>query len=110
MKSIEEKKVRRVWVPACPECPSSCSDDESDISLQFEIPGVNKDKINLQVVKDKLRLIAKRSDLEYYSEYEFECETIPEKVKAHYDNGELTVHIPQVCPDPFKDGKSIMVE
>ena len=110
---MEEKHAKKplVWVNGCCECEceAGCSEDAKGFDMTFSIPGVKKDAIKLNVTKSALQLRADRNDIEYVSEMEFECETDPKQVKAHYDNGLLRVHIPEFCPDPFKESHTVPI-
>jgi HSP20 family molecular chaperone IbpA len=102
----------RIWVDPCPVCDVGCSDEGDDSeTLTYEIPGVKKEEIKLHVVKDGLRLVAPRHDkYEFFSEHSFACDAMPDKVKAKYEDGLLTVNVPLDCPKPFKDSKQITIE
>jgi HSP20 family protein len=102
--SEEKDSIRRIWVPGCMDC-SSCSDEDVDnVTMTFDIPGVNKEDIDLRVIPDGMRLKAKRDPTtEYVSEYEFICPADVSQVKANYNEGVLEVSVPLTCKDPFSD-------
>ncbi len=81
-------------------------------TLTFEIPGVKKDKIHLDVTKDRIRMIAHRNEsTDFVSEYLFSCTAnLDEKSNARYDNGILTVEVPVDCPDPYKDAQRLEIK
>jgi HSP20 family molecular chaperone IbpA len=108
--SKEKSKKTQIWVNGCMQCDCGCSDEEDGVDMTFELPGVKKEDIKLNIMKTGMKLTADRNDIEYVSSYDFECEADLEKVKAKYDNGLLTVHIPESCPDPFKDSKSVKID
>ena len=114
---------RRIWVPACPTCDCGCTDDadkectdEDDKktveTLTFEIPGVEKDRIHLDVTKDRVRMIAHRdATTDYVSEYLFACTAkLDEEPNAKYNNGILTLAVPVECPDPYKDALRLKID
>jgi HSP20 family molecular chaperone IbpA len=103
---------QRIWICPTSESDCGCNDNgEEQERLYFELPGVKKENINLHVIKDQLKLIAGRTEKsEYYSEYGFGCEIEPEKVKATYQEGLLTVDVPMVCKDPFLGSTPIKIE
>ncbi len=109
MMTNEEKK--RVFVRPDTDFECGCSDDGNAVyTFKFEIPGAKKEKIDLKVIKDGIRLIAPRSDaVDYYSEVSFCCEAFIDEVSANYDSGMLTVEVPMDCPDPFAEAKQITV-
>jgi len=103
--------IRRVWIYPGMDCDCGCTEGEEDFyHLTYELPGVKKEDINLRVTKEALRLIGKRSDIEYVNEFNFCCDADVDNVKSSYENGILNVEIPFSCPNPFKDAKSVKIE
>ncbi len=96
---------RNIWVTPCVDVDCGCSDETEDpgtMRFSFEIPGVEKDKVHLHVIKEGLRLSAPRNDgIRYVSEYGFSCPADAEHVKAQYRDGILDVTVPYACPDPY---------
>jgi len=72
------------------------SDDE--ITVVAEIPGVEKEKIKIQVSDDRRKLIIRASNEErkYYKEVELPAEVDPTTAKANYKNGVLEVKLKKV--------------
>ena len=107
-----EQVKQRIYI--CPTSDNDCGCNDTGVSqerLYFELPGVKKENIHLDVVKDQLRLVAERTEKsEYYSEYGFVCDVEPKEVKATYGDGLLTVDVPMVCKDPFEDSKPVKIE
>jgi len=110
MDKKEEKKPElrnQIWVEPCVSCDCNCKDEDDRDSekLVFEIPGVPKEKIHLDVVKDRMRLIAHRTDnVDYRSEYEFACPAdTDEEPTMIYENGLLTLEFSESCPDLFQN-------
>jgi|UniRef100_A0A7J3Y0Z7 HSP20 family protein len=68
---------------------------EEEITVVCELPGVDKDKINVEVGEDKKTLIIKASDTnrKYYKEVELPSEVDPQSAKASYKNGILEVKL-----------------
>jgi HSP20 family protein len=106
--SDEKESIRRIWVSGY-DC--DCDAEDSDnISMKFDIPGAKKEDIDLRVIPDGLRLVAKRDPTtEYVSEYNFMCPADVTRVKAVYYEGELDVEIPMTCTDPFSESNRIDV-
>jgi len=84
------------------------SDDE--ITVVAELPGVEKDKINVEVSDDKRRLIIKASDTnrKYYKEVDLPAEVEPESASANYKNGVLEVKLKKAKRE--RKGYGIKVE
>ncbi|MFW9994324.1 MAG: Hsp20/alpha crystallin family protein [Candidatus Odinarchaeota archaeon] len=116
--SKEEKKehVHVRWVHGCVDCgcneavEGGCSDDDH-YHVNWEIPGVKKEDIDLKITKDSWRLQAKRRDglLIYISEGTFACEVNDSEVEAQYNDGWLKVTVPYDCPDPLKDANPVKI-
>src|SRR5271157_739060 len=106
----EKEQITRIWVSGCACC--DCDTEDTDkVSLTFDIPGAKKDDIDLRVIPDGLRLVAKRDPTtEYVSEYSFMCPADVDKVKASYTEGVLEVEVPLTCKDPFSDSPRIDVQ
>jgi HSP20 family molecular chaperone IbpA len=122
-KSKKATFKRKIWVNASPKCDCGCTDetdeacaDEDDKTsvetLTFEIPGVEKDRIHLDVTKDRVRMIAHRdSTTDFISEYVFACPAkLEEDPSAKYNNGILTLAVPVECPDPYKDALRLKIQ
>lgn len=117
---ITDKNVmkRRIWVPACPTCDCACSDDDETESkhdienLVWEIPGVNKEDIHLDVAKDRVRLKAPRGDtVEYISEYLFSCPAdMDGKPNASYKDGVLNLEVPLKCTHPYENATHVNIK
>lgn len=100
-KSNHEK--RRVSADLC-----SCVDDQSStLHLEFTIPGVRKEDINLKLNDDSFNLKADKSDIEYVSSGRFCCPVEIKKTKANYENGLLLINIP--LKDPWKDAHKVTI-
>ncbi len=118
----KEIKTRRFWINPHVHCgcdcgtktdehEEGCSDAEGEYKLIYELPGVKKENISIKVVKNGLRLTAKRDQyVEYINEYPFLMEADPDATVAHYDEGLLVVHVPIIGEDPFKQKESIEIQ
>jgi HSP20 family molecular chaperone IbpA len=86
----------------------SCVDDEkSSLHLEFTIPGVKKEDINLRLNNDSFRLRAEKNDIEYVSTGNFCCPVDIEKTDANYENGLLLIDIP--LKDPWEKAYSVAI-
>lgn len=70
-------------------------EDKDTVSVVAELPGVDKDKINVEISSDRRKLYIRASDTnrKYYKEVELPCEVEPESAKAEYKNGILEVKL-----------------
>lgn len=98
--SIEKRKL------AAELC--SCVDDEkSSIHLEFTIPGVKKEDIDLKLNNDGFSLKAEKNDAEYVSTGSFCCPVEIEKTEANYENGLLLIDIP--LKDPWENAYNVTI-
>jgi HSP20 family protein len=74
----------------------SCSDDQGNLDIEIDMPGVKKESIELKMVEDGFFIRAKREEtgVEYAGTYAFCCGIVPEKAVAKYLNGKLYVTVP----------------
>lgn len=86
----------------------SCVDnDNSTLHLEFTIPGVKKEDINLKLNDDSFSLRAEKKDIEYVSTGSFCCPVEIKNTKANYKNGLLLINIP--LRDPWKDSYNVTI-
>lgn len=85
------------------------SDDE--ITVVVEMPGVEKDKIDVRVSEDGKRLIVSASDTNrrYYKEIDLPAKVDPQSAKASYKNGVLEVKLKKVFK-PESKGFRVNIE
>ncbi len=106
----DSKHKNRIWIDPRMDCNCGCVEGEKDIyHLAYDLPGVNREDINLKVSKGALRLLVKKDDLEYVNEFTFSCEADADGVKAVYENGTLELEIPLACTNPFRDARTIKI-
>ena len=80
---------RRLAANAC-----SYIGDDSKLHLEVELPGVDKNKIELKIKEDGYFIKADRDDIEYVSTGSFCCPMKTENIDARYDNGLLEIDVP----------------
>lgn len=69
---------------------------KDDIAVTFEMPGVERNDIDVQITEDKVTIEAKTEGRTYKKEVGLPHEVDSEKSKATYNNGVLEVCIPMV--------------
>ncbi len=81
--------------------PEVEKNDEA-FTITFEIPGISKEDIHLEVTPDGLWLNAKNEDLDkdYKNHFHFREPIDPEKVNAHLKAGILVVKAPYANKKP----------
>jgi HSP20 family molecular chaperone IbpA len=90
-----------------PDVFSYISDDATALVMEFTLPGVHKDSIDLKMRRDGFVLKAKRDDTDYETGGTFCCPVDVARVKADYDNGLLKVVAPY--EDPMKDARKVEI-
>ncbi len=91
--------------------PEICTfSDESleSLNIQVELPGVDKEDIELNFFEDGFYIVAKKEDTKYMGSYSFVFAVQPEKAIAKYENGLLTVNVPY--QKPIEKGVKVKIE
>jgi HSP20 family molecular chaperone IbpA len=78
------------------------------LNIQVEIPGVDKDNIELRFYEDGFYIVAKKEGTKYMGSYSLIYSVKPENAIANYSNGLLTINVPY--KNPFKEGVKINVD
>ncbi len=86
-------------------------ENDTTVSITAEMPGVNKEDIDLDLDEenDILTIKVDTPERKYYKEIQLPCKVKPDSVKATYKNGILDVVFERVEPRKRK-GKKIKVE
>nr|WP_320016607.1 Hsp20 family protein [uncultured Desulfobacter sp.] len=73
---------------------SYVDEKNSTLHLEFMVPGVKKENIDLKVNDDSFSLRAEKNDVEYVSTGSFCYPVEVSDTKANYENGILLIDIP----------------
>ncbi|RLE66608.1 MAG: Hsp20/alpha crystallin family protein [Thermoprotei archaeon] len=85
--------------------------EEKDvIKVIMDIPGVEKDKINVEMTEDTIEVSASNGDRKYHKTIQLKKKIKPETAKAKYKNGVLTITVEKAEKDKETKGFSIRVE
>lgn len=84
-------------------------EEEKTIKVIAEIPGVNKEDINLECIDKVLKISAQSVERRYYKEVDLPTEVEAESAKASYKNGILEVVLNKK-KEVKEKGKSIKIE
>jgi len=62
--------------------------------VEVDLPGVNKENIDLSMHEDIVHVLAEREDLAFHGHLHFPIKVDPKKAKATFNNGLLKVKVP----------------
>lgn len=96
--------------PGYREPLTDIQDRETEYDITVELPGVNKDEIDLEINEESCIIKVDKADRKYYKEIEFKEEVDPDSVKATYSNGILDIIIKKKSPKKKESGKKIKIE
>jgi HSP20 family protein len=83
---------------------------KTDVSVTVEIPGVEKDDIDLHVTEDKLEITVDTPQRKYHKNVNLPADVIPKTTKATYKNGVLDVTITIKKKKKDKSGFKVNIE
>lgn len=73
----------------------ACLDAEGEnYIVEVDLPGVNKEHIDLRMHEDIIHVLAEREDLAFHGHLHFPIKVNPKKAKAKFSNGLLKVEVP----------------
>jgi HSP20 family molecular chaperone IbpA len=75
--------------------------------VEIELPGVAKENINFKMHDDSFYINATKEGVEYVTSYAICCPVKPEKAKAKYADGLLSVTVPY--KQPFEDAIEVKI-
>ena len=78
---------------------------DEEVHVIAEMPGVNKEDIDLNASETTLEIKAEGESRKYFEVVELPCEVIPESAKARYNNGVLEVILKKKYPKKEKRRK-----
>ena len=64
---------------------------DEDVSITVEIPGVERDDINLDITRDNLEIKVDTPNRKYHKNLPLPCDILPKTTKATYKNGILDI-------------------
>ena len=66
---------------------------DGDVAITVELPGVEKNDIDLNVTNDNLEITVDKADRKYHKNLQLPCDVVPKTTKATYKNGILDIVI-----------------
>jgi HSP20 family protein len=82
---------------------------KDEISITLEVPGVDKDEIELTVEEDRVAINVDTPQRKYFKEIPLKIKVDPKTSKATYKNGVLDIILKKV-PQKDKKGKKVKIE
>jgi HSP20 family molecular chaperone IbpA len=77
--------------------PNMCAwpdEDHNSSHIEIELPGVEKDSIKLRMHEDSFFISGEAEHVRYVGSYAVCCPIVPEKARATYKEGLLTIDVP----------------
>lgn len=78
------------------------------MNIQVELPGVDKNNINLHFYEDGFYVVAKVENTKYMGSYSLIFPVQPLKAIAEYSNGLLSINVPY--KKPFEPGTKVKID
>ncbi len=85
------------------------NEDDSNVYITYELPGISKENIDLKVLESGIVLAVKEGSRKYHKEVNFDFKIKPESCKAKFVNGILDVTIAKV-KSSSETGKRVSIE
>ena len=83
---------------------------KEDVSVTVELPGVEKEDIDLQVIEDELEITVDSPQRKYHKKVHLPVDVKPKTTKATYKNGILDVSIQRKKKKIDDDGFKVNIE
>lgn len=83
-------------------------EEKDSVRVIVELPGVEKDDIQLNAEDAHLEVEVDREDRRFYKKLELPCSVDPDSAQASYKNGVLEVTLTRVVPK--KKGRAVKIE
>ena len=83
---------------------------DDDVAVTVEIPGVEKNNIELNVTNDILEIKVDTPNRKYHKRLDLPCDVLPKTTKATYKNGVLDVVIKRKEKKRPGDGYKVNIE
>ena len=85
-------------------------EEEDKVRIVVDIPGVEKEDINVEATETEVEISAARGDRKYHKVVRLPTKVKPETAKAQYKNGVLTITIEKVEKEKRRKGHKVAVE
>ena len=102
--------IGRIRVSDTIEPFTDVMEEEEEIKIIMDLPGVEKEDIDVEVSEEEVRVSAERGDRKYFKLVKLPAKVKPETAKAQYRNGVFTVTIEKVEKRKKKKREKVKVE
>jgi len=85
-------------------------EEEETIKIIADLPGVEKEDINIEATESEVRISAERGERKYFKVVKLPARVRPDTAKASYKNGVLTITIEKEEKSKKLSGVKIKVE
>jgi HSP20 family protein len=92
------------------EPPTDIIEGDKDVSITVDIPGVEKEDIDLKISENTLEISVNNPKRKYHKLINLPCDVNPKKSKVTYKNGVLDVLIKRKKNKKNRDGYHINIE
>ncbi len=99
--------------PSIPEEREPLTDiieSDKDVSITVEVPGVEKQDIDLNVTENTLEIFVNNTERKYHKVIDLPCNVLPETSKATYKNGILDVVLKRKEREKNNQGFNVNIE
>jgi HSP20 family protein len=109
LRGADEKEFGEEWFGGR-EPITDIIEGDKNISVTVELPGVEREDIDLDVAEDMITIKVDTEQRKYYKEVEMPCKVKPDTTKATYKNGVLDITVERAEVLKRKPGKKIKVD
>lgn len=85
-------------------------EEEEVVRIVADLPGVEKEDINVEAAETEVRISAERGDRKYFKVVKLPARVRPQTAKAQYKNGVLTITIEKAEREKKPSGFRVKVE
>lgn len=83
---------------------------DDDVAITVEIPGVEKEDVDLDITRDNLEIKVDTPNRKYHKNLNLPCDVIPKTTKATYKNGILDIVIKRKEKKKAGEGYHVNIE
>ena len=104
----EGAKVAEFRMKVAPDTVAYADRENLKLVVEFAIPGVPTDTIDVKILEDSVHLTAPARDIEYVASLALGWPVKPDKAEATYEHGLLRIEVP--FKDPMEDAVKVAIK